>query len=76
VIRHLSALEDSDLTGDEELMEEIRKAGDVAAEGAPQLLDLLAVATELGRVYDHRTVEDIREQLVTHFQSRGLLFAN
>ena len=64
------------MTPDEKLMEEIKKAGDIATEGAPQLLDLLAVATNLGRVYGHRTVDDIREQLVAHFQSRGLFFAN
>ena len=62
------------MTDDEELMAEIVKIGDTAAEQAPYTIDSLAAATTLADRFEHRDVKTIEEQIHAHFRGRGLFW--
>jgi hypothetical protein len=61
---------------DKPLLEEIRAVGQRAEAATPEQMDLLAAATKLAQRFDHRTVDDIREQLKLEFRRRGLFWAD
>jgi hypothetical protein len=61
---------------DEALLAEIDALADRAEAAKPRLMDSLAVASELGRRLDHRTIHEIRDQVRRKFQACGLFLAD
>jgi hypothetical protein len=59
---------------DQLLMDEINAQADRADRNRTQQMDLRALAMELNHHFNHRTEEDILEQLKTVFRSRGLFW--
>ncbi|CAN7671914.1 hypothetical protein LJR098_002087 [Rhizobium sp. LjRoot98] len=59
---------------DDELMAEIARHADRAAENASREMDLRALAISLGPRFHHRTVEEIQEQLITVWRARRLVW--
>lgn len=62
------------MNDDDELMAEIARLADRAADNAPREMDLRALATSLGHRFTHRTVDDIQEQLIAVWRARGLFW--
>lgn len=61
---------------DRELMAAIQAAADRAVEARPKLMDILALATELGGRFEHRSVDEIRERIRDVFRARNLHWAD
>lgn len=64
------------MSDDDELMAEIARLGDEAANIGPRMRDSLAMAATLAPRFDHRTMDEIREQIRVHWRARGLFLAD
>lgn len=60
---------------DKELMAEIFRVVDFAAEQSPNTIDTLAVATKLGGRFEHRSVAEIHEKIKDVFRGRDLFWS-
>lgn len=62
------------MTADDELMVEIMAQAEIAKAARPATIDTLVLATELGRRFGHRSVEDIQEQIKAVWRKNGLFW--
>lgn len=62
------------MTDDDLLMEQINHQADLADKNREQFMDLRALAITLNSHFDHRTEEDILDQLRTVFRAKGLFW--